>query len=146
MPFANSLEEIDRVVTAPGYAVFDNAQQWESKTDLKLTKFTPYPIFIGKLWRVLSKYSGKIDGITEGLCCINILDFEQHIALTLCDHQPNWLISLGISLTVHVQKDPDSKVHGANMGPRQDPGVPHVGRMNLAIWGSKPGAPFINMD
>ena len=34
---------------------------------------------------------------------------------------------------------PDSKVHGANMGPiwgRQDPGGPHVGPMNFAIWGS----------
>ena len=32
---------------------------------------------------------------------------------------------------------PDSKVHGANMGPtwgRQDPGGPHVGHVNLAIW------------
>ena len=32
---------------------------------------------------------------------------------------------------------PDSKVHGANMGPnwgRQDPGGHHVGPMNLAIW------------
>ena len=32
---------------------------------------------------------------------------------------------------------PDSKVHGANMGPiwgQQDPGGPHVGPMNLAIW------------
>ena len=32
---------------------------------------------------------------------------------------------------------PDSKVHEANMGPtwgRQDPGGPHVGHMNLAIW------------
>ena len=31
----------------------------------------------------------------------------------------------------------DSKIHGANMGPiwgRQDPGGPHVGPMNLAIW------------
>ena len=31
----------------------------------------------------------------------------------------------------------DSKVHGANMGPilgRQDPGGPHVGPLNLAIW------------
>ena len=31
---------------------------------------------------------------------------------------------------------PDSKVHGANMGPirgRQDPDGPHVGPMNLAI-------------
>ena len=32
---------------------------------------------------------------------------------------------------------PDSKVHGANMGPiwgRQDRGGPHVGPMNLIIW------------
>ena len=33
--------------------------------------------------------------------------------------------------------NPDSKVNGANMEPiwgRQDPGGPHVGPMNLAIW------------
>ena len=33
----------------------------------------------------------------------------------------------------------DSKVPGANMGPiwgRQDPGGPHVGPMNFAIWGT----------
>ena len=32
---------------------------------------------------------------------------------------------------------PDSKAHGANMGPiwdRQDPGGPHAGPMNYAIW------------
>ena len=32
---------------------------------------------------------------------------------------------------------PDSKVHGANMGPtwgRQDPGGPHVGPVKLYIW------------
>ena len=32
---------------------------------------------------------------------------------------------------------PDSNVHRANMGPIwgwQDPGGPHVGSMNLAIW------------
>ena len=35
---------------------------------------------------------------------------------------------------------PNSKVHGANMGPiwgRQDPGGPDVGPMNFAIWVSK---------
>ena len=35
---------------------------------------------------------------------------------------------------------PDSKVHGANMGPiwgRQDPGGPHVGPINFAIWDRK---------
>ena len=33
---------------------------------------------------------------------------------------------------------PDNKVHGANTGPtwdQQDPGGPHVGHMNLVIWG-----------
>ena len=35
------------------------------------------------------------------------------------------------------RKNPDSKVHGTNMGPiwgRQDPGGPHVCQMNFAIW------------
>ena len=38
---------------------------------------------------------------------------------------------------VLIWRIPDSKVHGANMGPilgRQDPGRPHVGPMNFAIW------------
>ena len=42
---------------------------------------------------------------------------------------------------------PDSKVHGANMGPiwgRQDPGGPHVGPMNIAIWGTMFRYPFVN--
>ena len=42
-------------------------------------------------------------------------------------------------LNCHIHRIPDSKVHGANMGPtwgRQDPGGPHVGPMNLAIWDS----------
>ena len=33
--------------------------------------------------------------------------------------------------------NPDSKVRGDNMGPiwgRQDPGWPHVGPMDVAIW------------
>ena len=36
-----------------------------------------------------------------------------------------------------VRINPDSKVHGSIMGPtwgRQDPGWPHVGHVNLAIW------------
>ena len=42
------------------------------------------------------------------------------------------------SVLYYLQGVPDSKVHGANMGPiwgRQDPGGPHVGPMNFAIWG-----------
>ena len=36
-----------------------------------------------------------------------------------------------------LKKTPDSKVHGANMGPIwgwQDPGGPHVGPINFGIW------------
>ena len=39
--------------------------------------------------------------------------------------------------TIWAAMYPDSKVHGAYMGPtwcRQDPGGPHVGPMNFAIW------------
>ena len=35
-------------------------------------------------------------------------------------------------------KDPDSNIHGTNMGPvwdLQDPGGSHIGPMNFAIWG-----------
>ena len=43
-------------------------------------------------------------------------------------------------LSIPIYYIPDSKIHGANMGPtwgRQDPGGPHVGPMNLAIWDSQ---------
>ena len=39
--------------------------------------------------------------------------------------------------TKYLHGIPNSKVHGANMGPiwgQQDPGRPHVGPMNFAIW------------
>ena len=37
----------------------------------------------------------------------------------------------------NYHEHPDSKFHGANMGPiwgQQDPDGPHVGHMNFAIW------------
>ena len=40
-------------------------------------------------------------------------------------------------LPCYTGVSPDIKVHGANMEPiwgRQDPGGPHVGLMNFAIW------------
>ena len=42
-----------------------------------------------------------------------------------------------LSHCIAVCDIPDSKVHGANMGPigdRQDPGGPHVGTINFTIW------------
>ena len=40
-----------------------------------------------------------------------------------------------------IIRSPDSKVHGANIGPiwdRQDPGGPRVEPMNIAIWACLP--------
>ena len=37
----------------------------------------------------------------------------------------------------YTDNNPDTKVHGANLGPiwgRQDPGGPHVVPMNFALW------------
>ena len=44
-------------------------------------------------------------------------------------------------------RNPDSKAHGSNMGPiwgRQNPGEPHVGPMNLAIWEVESRTRFIS--
>ena len=52
--------------------------------------------------------------------------------LALCVGNP----SVGFSQRAS-NANPDSKVHGAYMGPiwgRQDRGGPHVGSMNFAIW------------
>ena len=49
---------------------------------------------------------------------------------------PTHMLTVGEMYQVH-KFTPDSKVHGANMGPiwgRQDPGGPHVGPMNFVIW------------
>ena len=57
-------------------------------------------------------------------------------------HQPACLIIMVDVLAPNRWQaivTPDSKVHGANMGPiwgRQDPDEPHVGSMNFAIWDS----------
>ena len=63
---------------------------------------------------------------------VNIMDYVHHCAVLMI---------------------PDSKVYGANMGPiwgRQDPGGPHVGHMNLAIWDmlimSSASRPYKNVD
>ena len=49
-----------------------------------------------------------------------------------------WFETPSCSLWRHRNENfPDSKVHGANMGPiwgRQNPGESHVGPMNFAIW------------
>ena len=55
------------------------------------------------------------------------------------DNRPSAYSNLIITVPadVLVLNTPESKIHGANLGPnwgRQDPGGPHVGPMNFAIW------------
>ena len=55
-------------------------------------------------------------------------------AMSQVSHRGTWYCLRNVG-TFSV--DPDSKVHGANMGPiwgRQDPGGLHVGPMNFALW------------
>ena len=52
-------------------------------------------------------------------------------------HSTQWPVSKW-SMCTSADSVPDSKVHGANMGPIwawQYPDGPHVGPMSLAIWG-----------
>ena len=83
---------------------------------------------------------------TVGFARRKHLAFELHDLTASCGKA--WLRSMKINLICKSEDKrvspylsqllhPDNKVHGANMGPiwgRQDPGGPHVGPMNLAIW------------
>ena len=55
---------------------------------------------------------------------------------TMCDFLYRVFITIYVSLS-NPQAFPDSKVHGASMGPpwgRQDRGGPHDGPRNFALW------------
>ena len=73
---------------------------------------------------ILNYYDYPYD-VTIGLEQALSVDFP---AVTVCNINPARYTQHGY---------PDSKIHVANVGPtwgRQDPGGPHVGHTNLAIW------------
>ena len=76
--------------------------------------------------QVLSKYAFAVyESPIPLICCCGV------IKRTYFPHY--WLVTAG------PPKNPDSKVHGANIEPtwgRQNPGGPHVGPINFAIWES----------
>ena len=67
------------------------------------------------------------------------IKLAQHLVVLVllwlfCGLEDQWFMNFIHSCS---SGSPDSKVHGANKGPiwgRQDPGGPHVGPMNFAIW------------
>ena len=68
-------------------------------------------------------------------------NWKLYISILMSDqtHWLTWAVCITMLPTSYpyLLTNPDSKVHGANMGPiwgRQDPGGPHGGLMNFAIW------------
>ena len=87
-----------------------------------LTQITAW-FSVNKGGLLRNKFSLKPEScsISRGLCAIN-----RHRMMT---PRQSW--------RRFPQYCPDNKVYGSNMGPtwgRQDPGGPHVGPMNFAIW------------
>ena len=80
--------------------------------------------------------------VTDPSTCSQTRLFLRNIVLI--NHMNTWQLKRIIDIAHHAihhllvhRYFPDSKVHGANMGPtwgRQDPGGPHVGLMNFALW------------
>ena len=70
---------------------------------------------------------------------VNMVNSSSQSEITDCMEQsPISHVSDHMAL-MGIQATRDSKVYGANMGPtwgRHDPGGPHVGPMNFAIWGT----------
>ena len=81
---------------------------------------TSHQFALGFTWARLTVYNSGLLWILE---CVK--------------HEVNKTIVLVIRIYMWIIAIPDSKVHGANMGPnwgRQDPVGPHVGLMDFVIW------------
>ena len=96
-------------------------------------------IFLSFLKLEMSRYHGK-----QGQVCVSYivntmsLDLQGWFSFMIWSSGSGLrtLNSWFVTVTEH-QINPGSKVHGAHMGPiwgRKDPGGPHVGPMNFAIW------------
>ena len=114
---------------------------WRHNDHDGVSNHQPRGCLLNRLYRRRSKKTSKLR--VTGLCAGNspgpVTRKMFHLMTSSCDgHRCRWG---ELSLTSWVSKprlnSPDSKIHGANMGPiwgRQDPGGPHVGPMNFAIW------------
>ena len=77
-------------------------------------------------------------------CDMSFVDPIDHNKTTII----SWLTGGEIGRNMHCLNNVlDSKIRGANMGPiwgQQDPGGPHDGPMNFAIWGVTRAEHFLN--
>ena len=97
-------------------------------------KWRPFCLGLNVLKAMVLMTLCKTDNNARWFCVSKDWHCQFHRDVAWCSSRWHWsgrcllLDNVGIS---------DSMVHGANMGPtwgQQDPGGPHVGPMNLAIW------------
>ena len=101
------------------------------------------PVFAGCIENILYFDEKKKNWLHLPHFLLYVFDWCPHFAfsmhlLVICDLPFTCIIILQINNPrVNEGANPDSKVHGANMGPTwalSVPDGPHVGPMNLAIW------------
>ena len=82
----------------------------------------------------------KNDRVIKGFYCMWKTRMRNIIAAPgKCQTYNHVLLTKRLLAMPQLNEIPDNKVHGAIMGPiwgRQDPGGPHIGPMNFAIWDS----------
>ena len=82
--------------------------------------------------RIRVGWSGELDAVSLSYTIERRFAMARYRSGHPQSDAPDWLLIIDCFITI-----PDSNVHGANMGPiwgRQDPGGPHVGPMNFAMW------------
>ena len=99
------------------------------------TQIVPTIIQLNAIKWNISNYKYKDDGKFDKLLVHMIMESESDFTQTSASM---WKKPVCVWVGgVDYHTNPDSKVHGASMGPIwgwQDPGGPHVGPMNLTIW------------
>ena len=111
--------------------VLGNTAKYE--LEYESSKYIPYLDLTGELWVVFCENLG------ENWPRYNCIYISYHFSSLRWSRYLNlssWYKEPGHLQRTYYLPYPDSKVHGANMGPtwgRHDPGGPHVGPMDLAI-------------
>ena len=132
------LQYFDHLMSQMVQLGFKHVGPW--KIWMQFSKFN----FLLLYWFLFSNFvnSNALRWMPRDLTDVNIGSGNQTtsttwaiVDLVLCPHMA--LLATMLKITVRCDLFPDSKVHGANMGPTwvlSAPDGPYVGPMNLAIW------------
>ena len=126
-------------------SVHTHVEGWKAVTDILMVSCQKgptchaYPWQIGPFWQdTLNMFT--CSQLALSTCRPRYLPHGKINMWYLCilwKHKGDYVTQHDPIPKAQINAIPDSKVHGANMGPiwgRQDPGGPHVGPMNFAVW------------